>query len=160
MKQTRKIIFLVFIVIAIVGMFLPIATFNDNSSASMAADIEKQQGKVDSAQTQLDRWIAAKEFDRQEKVAAVTRLVMFVTCEDELLELPHYVYLAFHLLFSVYARILSIVSAESMCSIRHASLSAMRRLTPSFTRKDLRSICLFKTWRATLSPFTVRWIGE
>ncbi len=58
MKQTRKIIFLVFIVIAIVGMFLPIANFNDNSSASLAADIEKQQGKVDSAQTQLDRWIA------------------------------------------------------------------------------------------------------
>ena len=58
MKNTRKIIFLVFIVIAIVGMFLPIATFNDNSANSLAADIEKQQGKVDSAQTQLDRWIA------------------------------------------------------------------------------------------------------
>ena len=58
MKKTRKIVCLVFIAIAIVGMFLPIATFYDNSSASMAADIEKQQGKVDSAQTQLDRWIA------------------------------------------------------------------------------------------------------
>ena len=57
MKKTRTIIFLVFIAIAIVGMFLPIATFNDNSSASMAADIEKQQGKVDSAATQLQRWI-------------------------------------------------------------------------------------------------------
>ena len=58
MKKTRKIIFVVFILIAIAAMFLPVATFNDNSSASMAADIEKQQGKVDSAQTQLDRWIA------------------------------------------------------------------------------------------------------
>jgi len=58
MKNSRKIVFLVFIAIAILGMFLPIATFNDNSSSSMAADIEKQQGKVDSAQTQLDRWIA------------------------------------------------------------------------------------------------------
>ena len=58
MKKTRKLIFLVFIAIAIVGMFLPIATFNDNSAASLTADIEKQQGKVDSAQSQLDRWIA------------------------------------------------------------------------------------------------------
>ena len=58
MKKTRKIVFLVFIAIAVIGMFLPIATFYDDSSASIAADIEKQQGKVDSAQTQLDRWIA------------------------------------------------------------------------------------------------------
>ena len=57
MKQIRKIIILIFIAIAIIGMFLPIASFHDNSSASMAADIEKQQGKVDSAQTQLQRWI-------------------------------------------------------------------------------------------------------
>ena len=35
MKKTRKLIFLVFIAIAIVGMFLPIATFNDNSAASV-----------------------------------------------------------------------------------------------------------------------------
>ena len=58
MKQTRKIIYLIFMAIAILGMFLPIASFHDNSSASLSVDIEKQQGKVDSAQTQLDRWIA------------------------------------------------------------------------------------------------------
>ena len=58
MKQTRKIIFLIFIGIAILGMFLPIASFHDNSAASLSVDIEKQQGKVESAQTQLDRWIA------------------------------------------------------------------------------------------------------
>lgn len=57
MKITRKIVCLVFIAIAILGMFLPAATFYDNSSASMSADIEKQQGKVDSAETQLQRWI-------------------------------------------------------------------------------------------------------
>ena len=57
MKPTRKIVFLVFIAIAIIGMFLPIATFHDNSSASLSVDIEKQQGKVDSAETQLKRWI-------------------------------------------------------------------------------------------------------
>ena len=57
MKTKRKIIFLIFMAIAIVGMFLPVAVFHDNSSASMAADIEKQQGKVESAETQLQRWI-------------------------------------------------------------------------------------------------------
>jgi len=57
MKQTRKIIFLVFMAITILGMFLPIATFQDNSADSLSADIEKQQGKVESAETQLQRWI-------------------------------------------------------------------------------------------------------
>ena len=57
MKQTRKLIVIIFMCIAILGMFLPIATFNDNSAASIATDIEKQQGKVDSAASQLQRWI-------------------------------------------------------------------------------------------------------
>ena len=57
MSKSRKIVFLVFMAIAILGMFLPIATFHDNSSASLSGDIEKQQGKVDSAETQLQRWI-------------------------------------------------------------------------------------------------------
>ena len=57
MKQTRKIVCLVFLAIAILGMFLPVASFHDNSSASLSGDIEKQQGKVDSAETQLQRWI-------------------------------------------------------------------------------------------------------
>ena len=57
MKQTRKIVFLVFIAIAIIGMFLPVASFQDNSSASLSEDIKKQEGKVDSAETQLKRWI-------------------------------------------------------------------------------------------------------
>ena len=57
MKKARKIVFLVFIAIAILGMFLPIASFEDNSSASLTADIDKQQGKVTSAETQLQRWI-------------------------------------------------------------------------------------------------------
>ncbi len=57
MKMTRKIIYLVFVAIAILGMFLPVATFHDDSSASLAGDIVKQQEKVDSAATQLQRWI-------------------------------------------------------------------------------------------------------
>ena len=58
MKRSLKIVFVVLMLIAVAAMFLPVASFNDDSSAAMAADIEKQQGKVDSAQTQLDRWIA------------------------------------------------------------------------------------------------------
>lgn len=58
MKPIRKIICLAFIAIAILSLFLPVATFHDNSSNALAADIVKQQGKVESAQTQLDRWIA------------------------------------------------------------------------------------------------------
>ena len=78
MKITRKIVCLVFIAIAILGMFLPAATFYDNSSASMSADIEKQQGKVDSAETQLQRWIDGgkkSEADIQKQRDKETRLV-------------------------------------------------------------------------------------
>ncbi len=57
MKQTRKIIFLAFIVIAILGMFLPIATFPNNTSGALQEDIVKQQEKVESADKQLQRWI-------------------------------------------------------------------------------------------------------
>ena len=58
MKTMRKIICLVFLGIAILALFLPIASFHDNSAASIASEIESQQRKVDSAQSQLDRWIA------------------------------------------------------------------------------------------------------
>jgi len=56
-KINIKIVFTVLLLISITAMFLPIAHFNDNSAASMQADIDKQADKVTSAQTQLDRWI-------------------------------------------------------------------------------------------------------
>lgn len=43
--------------VSLVCMFLPIATFQDNSANSMAEDIAKAQDKVDRAQEKLDRWI-------------------------------------------------------------------------------------------------------
>ena len=58
MKKTAKIIFLAFMLLTVIAMFLPVATFHDNTAASLQTDIDKQQGKVDSAQSQLDRWIA------------------------------------------------------------------------------------------------------
>ncbi len=57
MKRTRKIVYLVFMAIAIAGMLLPIASFHDNSAASLEGDIAKQQDKVDRAQDKLDRWV-------------------------------------------------------------------------------------------------------
>ncbi len=58
MKPIRKIVVLAFIAIAILALFLPVASFHDNSANALSADIEKQEGKVKSAQDQLDRWIA------------------------------------------------------------------------------------------------------
>lgn len=57
-KQKTKIIFSVLLLISIICMFLPVATFQDNTSNSMAADIEKQADKLKGQQDQLDRWIA------------------------------------------------------------------------------------------------------
>jgi multiple sugar transport system permease protein len=57
MKSATKIAFAVLMVIALLAMFLPIAQFPENTAGALSGDIEKQQGKVDSAQTQLQRWI-------------------------------------------------------------------------------------------------------
>ena len=41
MKQTRKIIYSILIILALVCMFLPIATFEDNTIASIIENIAK-----------------------------------------------------------------------------------------------------------------------
>ena len=58
MKSATKIAFAVLMIITLLAMFLPVAQFPENTAGALSGDIEKQQGKVDSAQTQLDRWIA------------------------------------------------------------------------------------------------------
>lgn len=58
MKKLTKIITLVLLLVTIGLMFAPIATFSDNSANSLAADIEKQEGRVDDAQKKLDRWVS------------------------------------------------------------------------------------------------------
>ena len=70
MKKTAKILILALTLISLICMFLPIATFQDNSANSMAEDIAKQQDKVDRAQEKLDRWItegkkSQKDIDKQ-----------------------------------------------------------------------------------------------
>ena len=57
MKSSKKIIFAVLMIITILAMFLPVAQFRENTAGALIEEIEKQQGKVDSAQTQLQRWI-------------------------------------------------------------------------------------------------------
>ena len=58
MKPVKKIVFAVLIVITLVAMFIPIAEFPENTAGALSDEITKQQGKVESAQSQLDRWIA------------------------------------------------------------------------------------------------------
>ena len=55
MKDKTKIISLVLIALTIVCMFLPIATFHENSAGALSGEIAKQQDKVDRAQAKLDR---------------------------------------------------------------------------------------------------------
>lgn len=55
MKSSVRIIYVVLIALSIVCMFLPIAQFADNADASLQADIDKQQGRVDSQVATLER---------------------------------------------------------------------------------------------------------
>ena len=57
MNSTKKIVFAALMIITLLAMFLPIAHFPENTAGALSGDIEKQQGKVDSAKTQLQRWI-------------------------------------------------------------------------------------------------------
>ena len=56
MKKERKILYLELKAKALLGMFLPIARFKDNAAGAMANDIAKQEEKVKSAETKLERW--------------------------------------------------------------------------------------------------------
>ena len=57
MKTKSRITFIVQILLTLLFMFLPIASFEDNTAASIAADVEKQQGRVESEQAKLDRYV-------------------------------------------------------------------------------------------------------
>ena len=55
MKRNKKYLSLALIVVTIVCMFLPIATFQENSAGALAGDIAKQQDKLDRAVAKLER---------------------------------------------------------------------------------------------------------
>ena len=71
MKKTKKIIFIVLMLATLALMFLPIATFHDNTADSIAADIAKQETKVQEQIDKLARWKEAgtheKDYEKQEK---------------------------------------------------------------------------------------------
>ena len=58
MKPVKKIVILVLMAVTLIAMFLPVATFKQDSAGLMGEEVSKQQSKVESAQKQLDRWIA------------------------------------------------------------------------------------------------------
>ena len=55
MKKTRTLIAVILLLITAAAMFLPVATFEDNSADAMLADIDKQAGKVEREQAKWDR---------------------------------------------------------------------------------------------------------
>lgn len=57
MKPVKKIIIICLMVITLVAMFLPAASFHYNAGGQANEEIAKQQSKVESAQKQLDRWV-------------------------------------------------------------------------------------------------------
>ena len=57
MKPVKKYIIIALMVLTLVAMFLPVASFNQDVSGAANEQIAKQQEKVESAQKQLDRWI-------------------------------------------------------------------------------------------------------
>lgn len=63
MKKLQTILCALLLVLTVACMFLPIASFHDNSAAALDADIAKQQGRVESAQAKYDRDEKAGKYD-------------------------------------------------------------------------------------------------
>ncbi len=57
MKGVRKIVFSVLIILSLLCMFLPIATFQDNTLDSIMADITKQEDKLKRQEDKVTRYI-------------------------------------------------------------------------------------------------------
>ena len=55
MKLNRKIIYSVLIILSLLCMFLPLATFEDNTMAALLEDIAKEEGAVTRAADKLVR---------------------------------------------------------------------------------------------------------
>lgn len=71
MKKARSILFAILMVVTVVCMFLPIATFEDNTMDALLEDITKQEERVESAVAKLERDKAnpkktQEDFDKQQ----------------------------------------------------------------------------------------------
>jgi len=72
MKQKRKMIFLILMAIVIVSMFLPVASFKDNTAQTLVKTIEDKQSELKGQADQLERWKAGgkkkpEQIEKQEK---------------------------------------------------------------------------------------------
>ena len=89
MSNTKKIIFIVLMLATLALMFVPVAKFHDNSADSLAADITKQEKRVQSEKDKLDRWKEAgtheKDYEKQEAkiVAAQEELDALIAKSQE-----------------------------------------------------------------------------
>ena len=70
MKKTTRFICALLLIVTAALMFMPIATFEDNSAAALQEEIDKQQGRLESEQAKLQRYIdqgkAQKDLDKQQ----------------------------------------------------------------------------------------------
>ncbi len=55
MKRNFRIVYAALMLLTMLCMFLPIASFEDNSAGAIAADIKKQEERVESAKAKLER---------------------------------------------------------------------------------------------------------
>ena len=71
MKKLQKYICLGLLLVTLASMFLPIATFKDDSAAAMQEDIDKQITKISEQEDKLARWIEAgkkqSDLDKQQE---------------------------------------------------------------------------------------------
>ncbi len=69
MSNMRRTIYTLLLLVTLIGMFLPIATFEDNSAAALQEEVDKYVDRVASAQEKLDRYIKngkdQKDIDKQ-----------------------------------------------------------------------------------------------
>ena len=91
MKKWSKLICVVLLLIAAVSMFMPIATFEDNSAGAMQEEIDKHTGRLESEQAKLQRYIDGNKSEKdiakqQEKVAKQQAKVDELVAEMEALK--------------------------------------------------------------------------
>lgn len=70
MTKTARVLCAILLIVSAFLMFVPIATFEDNSAAALQEEIDKQVGRLESEQAKLQRYIdqgkAQKELDKQQ----------------------------------------------------------------------------------------------
>lgn len=70
MTKTARVLCAILLIVSAFLMFVPIATFEDNSAAALQEEIDKQVGRLESEQAKLQRYIdqgkAQKDLDKQQ----------------------------------------------------------------------------------------------